>query len=116
MISKKNEGDLEMKDNNFCRIFLSWYDMEFNEYVDFVGVYKEYIIPTLAKKDSEMGILDLNETDLENHEMMEKKNIFKLVLSSGHFGEFDRKKSKKNIEIVVNIINKSYVPLDMIKL
>lgn len=116
VISKKNEGNLEYKDNSFSQINISWYDMEFNEFSDFVGVNNEYIIPTQNKKDSEMGIIDLNETDLENVEMIEKNNILKIVLMSGHFGGFDRKKSKKNIEIVVNIIGKKNCPLNIIKL
>lgn len=99
---------------------LSWYDMEYNEFVDFVRITNEtFIISSQIKKKNDTGIVNINETDLESIEMHEKRNLLKLILVSGHFGGFDRKKSKKNIEIVVNIIgldDKNKTPLNIIKL
>jgi len=117
VILKRNEGELEYKDNSFCQTIISWYDMEFIEFFDSIGINHETSIMTSqSKKESEMGIINLNETDLENMEIPEKMNVLKLILVSGHFGEFDNKKSKKNIEIVINLIGSKNSLLNNIKL
>ena len=114
VITKKIEGNLEYNDMSFCNVSISWYDMEFNEFFDTIGISNETnIISCQTKKD--ISIINVNETDLENLEMIEKLNNLKLVILSGHFGEFDRKKSKKNIEIVINIVGGKHSALDIMK-
>jgi hypothetical protein len=114
---KKIDGLLEYKDSSFLQLTISWYDMEFTELVDSIGINNEAnIVSSHIKKESDSSIINLNETDLESLEMQEKGNFVKLMMVSGHFGEFDRKKSKKNIEIVVNCIGEKGSLLNVIKL
>ena len=114
---KKNDGILEYKDSSFLQLSISWFDMEFIEFIDSIGISREtVIVSSHMKKESETSIINLNETDLESSAMQDKINYIKLVLVSGHFGEFDRKKAKKNIEIVVNCINAKGSVLNVVKL
>lgn len=91
--------------------------MEFNEFTDSIGINKETIVVSShIKKESDSSIINISETDIERSEQIEMNNSIKMVLVSGHFGEFDRKKSKKNIEIVVNCVGSKGSLLNVIKL
>lgn len=76
--------------------------MEFSDFKDSIEISPEYtIFPVSSRKKTE---INLEESDFENSQMKSMKNFLNLCIISGNFGEFDRKKSQKNIEILCNVI------------
>lgn len=77
--------------------------MEFSDFKDSIEISSEYTIFQInSRKNTE---INLEELDFENSQLKSMKNSLNLCIMSGTFGEFDRKKSQKNIEILCNVIS-----------
>ena len=59
---KKNDGILEYKDSSFLQLSISWFDMEFIEFIDSIGISRETVIVSSkkAKKNIEIVVNCIN--------------------------------------------------------
>ncbi len=98
---------MDISDRNFININFSWFDMDFSDFRDSIELSPDCSVFRLGiEKRTELSLED----NYENNQNNSIKNFLNLCIVSGNFGEFDRKKSQKNIEILCNVItNKSNI-------